>query len=207
MKLRDLLRISTLKHLSEFKKWGDRQFAAPSPRFIKRACLLRNGFADGTWIETGTYFGETTEFLSQNFPSVISIEPEEKLFALAQERFKSSATVKVLNGTSESILPHLLPTLGGTLNFWLDGHHSGGVTFKGPQDTPIVQELECIERNLLRFKAVAVLIDDIRCFGSDLDEYRDYPPLQVLVEWANRLGLSWHIEQDILVAKTRGKSP
>jgi hypothetical protein len=64
-------------------------------------------------------------------------------------------------GLSEEVLPFLLPTLSGDINFWLDGHFSGGITHKGPQDTPILDELVSISKYLRHFGTVCVMIDDI----------------------------------------------
>ena len=49
------------------------------------------------------------------------------------------------------------------------------------------------------------MIDDVRCFNPDHDEYKTYPPLKSLVDWAENNNLNWNIEQDIFVAKSRVK--
>jgi hypothetical protein len=175
-------------------------YQLPCPNYIKNSVLLRNGIAGGAWIETGTYIGDTTEVLSKFSKMVYSIEPSKDLVEKAQIRFAKTANVKILHGLSEKVLPPLLESgelAGADLNFWLDGHYSAGITHQGPKDTPIVEELVSIEKNLQQFKKVAIFIDDIRCFlpGSE------YPELNFLVEWANKNKLQWHIEYDIFVAK------
>jgi hypothetical protein len=47
------------------------------------------------------------------------------------------------------------------------------------------------------------MIDDVRCFNPELIEYSSYPTLNTLVEWANQNGLSWKIEHDIFIAKSK----
>lgn len=163
--------------------------------------LLRNGFPDSTWIETGTYLGETTRFLAKRSRFVYSLEPEPILFANAKELFKRTDNVRIINGTSETVLPSLLPTISGSVNFWLDGHYSMGLTFKGPQDTPIGDELSCIAKNLAHLNRVCVLIDDVRLFAENSNENSGYPPLDFLVTWAKDNDLRWHIEHDMFVAK------
>jgi hypothetical protein len=69
------------------KDWQARDWAAPSPHFIKRACLLRNGIPNATWVETGTFMGETKRFLSAHAVMVYSLEPEPRLFANAAAAF------------------------------------------------------------------------------------------------------------------------
>ena len=179
--------------------WRKRQYAAPSPDHIKQKVLLRNGIPNAVWVETGTYLGETTQFLSAHSKRVYSIEPEPTLFRNAARRFEKTANVIILKGLSEEVFPQLMPTLSGEINFWLDGHYSSGVTHKGPDDTPINAELENIQKHIAHFSRLAVLIDDVHCFNSAIHE--GYPTLDSLVDWARRNGLAWHIEHDIFIAK------
>lgn len=190
-----------LSSLISYLTWSQRKFAAPSPHFIKQSCLIRNGLSNATWVETGTYLGQTTKILSNIGAKVFSIEPEPSLFANANKFFAHFKNVEILNGTSEQVFPNLLPKINGDVNFWLDGHYSAGLTFKGPQDTPILDELKLIAENLNHFNKVCVLVDDIRCFNPQKKEYSTYPSLDTLVKWANENELNWHIEHDIFIAK------
>ncbi|HEX7954008.1 MAG TPA: hypothetical protein VF523_13140, partial [Burkholderiales bacterium] len=147
--------------ISEIREWEKRLFASPSPSHIKRYVLRRNGNPNSIWVETGTFQGETTQFLADTAKFVHSIEPEPTLFKLAQQRFSTIPNVKVHFGLSENVLPEILDNLTGDLNFWLDGHYSGGITHKGPIETPILQELATIERHRERISSLTVMIDDI----------------------------------------------
>ena len=191
-----------LRDIRDCLDWRELSFAAPSPHFIKQACLLRNGLPAATWVETGTYLGRTTELLAKLGSQVYSIEPEIKLFNRAHSLFSNYSNVQILNGTSEDVFPSLLPRIKGDVNFWLDGHYSAGITFKGPQDTPILNELECISRNIGNFSRICVLVDDIRCFNPRLPEFASYPSLDTLVGWATSHKLYWTIEHDIFIART-----
>ena len=188
----------------EMRIWRSQAFAPPSPSHVKRECLRRNGLSNGTWVETGTYLGITTEFLGQNFPRVISIEPDPELFRRASARLSKYANIEVLNTTSEIGFSGALGRLQGDVNFWLDGHFSGGSTFEGNQVTPILNELGEIVTHLPQFDAVVVMIDDVRLFtdegGPDSD---GYPDKSVLIEWAETNRLSWSFEHDIFVARSR----
>ena len=62
-----------------FIAWGKGAYSAPSPHFIKQTVLLRNAFPSATWVETGTYLGQTTKELSKHGAFVYSIEPEPTL--------------------------------------------------------------------------------------------------------------------------------
>jgi len=180
-----------------------RSFSSPSPLFIKQKIILRNGFLNATWVESGTYLGQTTKELSKYGKFIYSIEPEPILYSNAADYFKLNPNVKLFIRLSEEVFPSLLPKLFGDINFWLDGHYSAGITFKGPQETPILEELAHISLNLKHFQNVCVMIDDVRCFNSKLEEYSTYPSINVLVDWAEKNRFSWHIEHDIFVAKSK----
>lgn len=188
---------------NERREWIQRQYASPSLAHIKRAVLLRLGFPGAVWVETGTFMGDTAALLAAHSNAVYTIEPDRALHEKAAARFADGSKVKALHGLSEEVFPTLLPTLSGTVNFWLDGHYSGGITHQGPTDCPVRDELQNIENNLSRYAKVAVLIDDVRCFDSSIPEYADYPDVDYLVDWARKNNLVWHIEHDIFVAKSR----
>jgi hypothetical protein len=185
-----------------YRDWADREFAAPSPHFVKQKVLLRNGLPDATWIETGTYLGDTTSILSKVAKLVYSIEPEPTLFSKAEEKFRNISNVKIMKGLSEEVFPTLLPTIAGNVCFWLDGHYSAGITFKGPQDTPIIEELTAIEPYITKMDKIVVMVDDIRCFDPKNPEFSAYPSVDLLVDWARKHNLTWHIEHDIFIAKS-----
>lgn len=203
-KIQLLAQLSALRNIkidNDLISYIDRNFELPCPNSIKNSVLLRNGFADGIWVETGTYLGDTTEVLSKSAPMVYSIEPSQALVEKARARFAHHENIHILHGLSETELPKLLSQdqlRNATVNFWLDGHYSAGVTHQGPQETPIIEELQAIEKNLSQLKQVAIFIDDIRCFAPN----SPYPTLDYLVNWANSHQLAWHIEYDIFVAKS-----
>lgn len=184
-------------------EWAARDYESPSPSWIKRSVLLRLGAKNAIWVETGTFEGDTAALLAPESKAVYTIEPEHTLFERAEARFSDDKRVQVIHGLSENVFPSLLPTLTGKVNFWLDGHYSGGITHQGPTDCPVREELANIEKNLSRFESVVVLIDDIRCFDPTIPLYADYPSRDYLVDWARRNDLSWHIEHDIFVAKSK----
>jgi len=188
---------------NEERDWIGRQYAAPSLAHIKRAVLLRNGMSEGTWVETGTFMGDTAALLAIKAKEVYTIEPDKTLFEKATTRFQNNPRIHVIHGLSEQVLPSLLANLNGSVNFWLDGHYSGGITHQGPTDCPVREELSSIEKNLPRYDHVTILIDDIRCFDPSIPEFADYPDLNYLVDWTRKNNLTWHIEHDIFVARSK----
>jgi hypothetical protein len=151
--------------------------------------------------------GDTTFFLTKHSRKIITIEPQEKYALDAQLRFIGLDKVTVVQGLSENVMGGLIsslePEMQDDVSFWLDGHFSADMTFKGPIDTPIVAELEAITKNFSKIQKITVLVDDIRCFGSNSMNYSDYPSLNFLVDWARLHNLYWTIEHDIFIATNR----
>lgn len=192
--------VKAYRQKMEHKAWAARGFASPSTPDIKRAVLLREGLTDATWVETGTYLGETTELLSQTAKRVHTIEVAPKLAERAQKLFENVENITVWQGDSASVLTEVMTKLSGNVNFWLDGHFSGTFTGKGETgDTPIVEELEIIEKYITEADSVnfVVMVDDVRCFGMD----SAYPELNFLADWAAKNAKEWHIEHDIFIAR------
>ena len=185
-----------------FRDWHAREYSAPAPVIVKRAVLRRHHIDGATWVETGTASGDTTAFLAGFARKVYTIEAQPEFHQAAAKRFRTVAKVEPLLGDSAVVFPKLLEELQGDVCFWLDGHYSGGTTFQSNSgDTPIQAELEALSQHLRRLGQVVVLIDDIRCFDPSQLDFRDYPPLDDVVDWARRNTLKWHIEQDIFVAR------
>jgi hypothetical protein len=191
------------QQLAQFKSWVSEGFPSPYPQIVKWEVIRRYGGV-GLWIETGTYYGETTTFLAKLGKKVISIEPDLNLMQSAKLKFTEVDNIEIIFGTSELILNDLLPSLQlsdlNDISFWLDGHYSGDLTFKGEIDTPIVIELEYIDKYVLKeVEKVTILIDDFRCFLPDYLEHLGYPKPEYLVEWATSRNLHWTIEADIFI--------
>lgn len=182
--------------------WIGQDFNLPAPQRVKTRVLQRYAFAEGNWIETGTYLGDTTRFLAKTFPNAIvtSLEPDLPLFSFNKSRLIKYSNIKLVYGTSEDSLSDLVSKETGPVNFWLDGHFSGDITHKGQILSPVLEELKIIELNISRFK-VCVFIDDIRDFTGD--KTTGYPSKNELVDWANRNNCEWHIEMDIFIAKSK----
>ena len=172
----------------------------PPPHFIKQSLLLRHGINKSVWVETGTYLGQTTKFLSENFRFVHSIEPSKKCMRIAKRNLRFSKNVALYEGTSELCLEAICSSLKGDICFWLDGHYSEGITFKGIVDTPILFELNTIKKYLGNFSNTVILIDDIRTSHFDKN---NYPPLSFYANWAESVGMDWTIELDSFIIKSK----
>ena len=190
--------LNLLKKFNQIQSWKKRNYLGYAPQFIKESIFLRDAISNEQWVETGTGKGVTTNFLAGSFPYVYTIEPNKYLYE-QNIQINKMKNISYLNDTSENILSELLSKLNGDINFWLDGHYSGGISFKGKKNCPIEKELEAISKNILNFKKITIFIDDIRCFLSKLEEYKDYPTIDFLVDWSRKNKFIWKIEHDIFI--------
>mgnify|MGYP001055464786 FL=1 len=203
--LKKLLPLAALEFIQTYasmRQWKKRDYLENSPQIVKQKVFHKYVIKDAVWVETGTYLGSTTNFLSGLFPHVYTVEPEPKLYAAACKRFMGK-NVTLFNNVSENIFPSLLPKLSGNINFWLDGHYSAGITFKGEKDCPVEDELIAIEKNFDNFDKITILIDDVRCFLPNNSSYTDYPSIDYLVDWARRMNFHWRIEHDIFIMQKK----
>ena len=198
--------IWSFKNRKSLKNWRARNFSPPSPDVIKHQILMNNNLKDSLWIETGTYYGETTKLLSKISKKTISIEADKNLFETSNRILKKFKNVEILNGKSEDLLDKVISK---NLNFknvciYLDAHlcqdHLKNTKTFGNENTatPILNELEIITKYLANFEKIVVLIDDIRLFQG---KFQNYPNKNTLVNWCKENNFLWEIEQDIFICK------
>ena len=127
------------------------------------------------FIETGTYLGDTLDYVSKSGANCTSIELSQDLYEAAVRRFSRHKNVTLIQGDGGEWLPKLIEkTIEPTL-FWLDGHYSSGITASAAADTPVSVELNAILSHPV--KRHVILIDDARCFCGE----NDYPHLEELL--------------------------
>ena len=200
--------IWTIKNRKSLKNWKIRNFLPPSPDSIKHQVLINNNYSDSLWIETGTYYGETTKLLSKISKKTISIEADKELFETSKKKLKNLKNVELLNGKSEDLLNKLISENLDFKNIciYLDAHlcqdHLKNIQTFGSEDTatPILKELEIIKKYYGKFEKINVLIDDIRLFYGN---YQNYPDKNILVDWCKENNFSWEIEHDIFICKKK----
>ncbi len=177
--------------------WSKSGWQLPAPAKVKKQVLLRYQIPMASWIETGTYLGETSSFLAKNSDKqrVYSLEPSLDLYRFAANKWKHLPNLIIINQSSEYGFEKTIQLIDEKANFWLDGHNSGDITYLGEEFSPIKLELELINNHLPRFKEVSIFVDDVRLFlGED-----GYPMLSELVKWSDAAGLNWKIEHDIFI--------
>jgi hypothetical protein len=135
-------------------------FIPPSPAVKIRAIRhYAKRFQLSTFVETGTYLGDTVAAVVDQFANCVTIELSVDLHALASARFASTRNITCLCGDSGNLLSQVISTLDEPALFWLDAHTSGQGTLGVGYD-PIHDELRQIYGH--RCKRHVILIDDAR---------------------------------------------
>lgn len=137
-----------------------------------------------TFIETGTYKGDTTAKAAEHFKYIHSIELGADLYEQAKNRFKGQSRVCVYHGDSAEVLPTVLKKAKGKTLIFLDAHFSLFDTAQGSKNTPIITELTVIKKSGI--DDATIIIDDMRMFYTPQIEVKNtfidgYPTVHDLV--------------------------
>lgn len=173
-----------------------------------------NKYLTQHFVETGTFKCEGVLLaLQAGFQYVDSIEIFKEFYDKAT-RMVDNPNVKFHLGSSESMLWEVIKDKNYQMTFWLDAHYSGPTpdifqettietgTPMSDVKTPLIKELEIIAQHPL--KNHIIMIDDIRCCGTD---YFDYITKQDLENAVYKINPNYKIiyedswePKDILVA-------
>lgn len=114
------------------------------------------------FVETGTCAGDTVQrALDVGYERVVSVELSDEYYDFSARRFAKNKRVRLWHGNSVDLLPEILKSVNEPATFWLDAHHSSGVTAGAGVDQAdtIAAELEQIEKTLT-CSWHTILIDD-----------------------------------------------
>lgn len=159
-------------------EWHLKGRRTDTPHLVKQY-IIRNyqkKYKINTLVETGTYLGMMVNAMKNIFPTIYTIELDNKLYKNAKKKFANQRHIKILKGDSSKILPNLLKNINKPALFWLDAHYSKGVTAKGSKNTPIAEELNSI---LNKGRNHVILVDDAEVFNGN----NDYPSLNYLKKY------------------------
>jgi hypothetical protein len=134
------------------------------------------------FVESGTYLGESVEFLRPHMDRIVTVEVEPKLHADADAKFAGDPAIDVRFGDALDLIPAIVRELDQPALIWLDGHFSGGVTGQGEFVEPAQAILEKFA-DAPPPAGSTVVIDDLRMFGR---EAAPWPTLEGLVHTARR---------------------
>jgi hypothetical protein len=181
------------------KAWEGAGKPVPPPSYFKNRVIrdAQGRYQLDTFIETGTFLGNTTEIQRRKFKRVFSVELSMDLYSRAKERFKKYQYVTIMQGDSASVLPQIMKNVKAPAVFWLDAHYSGVLggqqTSRAAKDCPIYEEIDAIFANEHRH---VILVDDARDFvGRD-----GYPTLKELEAYIHgkRKNYQMRVEHDII---------
>lgn len=180
----------------DLRIWGRTSGDGRPLHFAKEAVIREysDRFGLRSFIETGTYMGDMTHAVRDQFDEIITVELDSSFCKAARWRLRNLPHVTVIEGDSSTILPRIMQRMRQPCLFWLDAHYSGWPTSKTEVDTPIVRELEVILNHSVRDHVV--LIDDACCFTGD----NDYPSVAELREFvcSRRPDLTLDLVDDII---------
>lgn len=191
-----------LIHQKELSEWESKGCPVPPPHSAKQRKIkeIAGLYGCDTFIETGTYLGDTLFSQKNNFKKLISIELSQKLFKAAVSRFKKYPHIQLYHGNSGDVLYRIMPEIKNRALLWLDGHYSGGITAKGKTECPVFRELDAVFSN--NDSLHVVMIDDARLFIGK----RDYPTIEELKEFIKGKDPGYSIEIDMDIIFLTGKN-
>ncbi len=153
-----------LLDLSRFAKGGPLNLHSLTKYRVINALARRGG---GTClIEIGTFLGITAARCTRAFDTVLTVDLDAQLAALAAKGRAKFRNVTVYQGDAVTLLPQMLAHPGADKAVvFLDAHYCGGNTARGELPEPALDELDILARH--RDRIVGIVIDDFRCVGVE----------------------------------------
>lgn len=157
-------KLREIRNIAQITRWVLAGMPSPpvpaAKRRIIHACLARHGLK--TFIETGTFKGDTLASVAETGIRSISVELSPEYFDRANQRFAGVHNVELHHGDAGDVLPRIVATLLEPALFWLDGHYSAGETAHGILASPVSAEVRSILDSPV--KGHVMLIDDANEF-------------------------------------------
>lgn len=138
------------------------------------------------FIETGTYYGETTKWASNHFDKVYTIENSETIFKEVQPILSDFKNIESLFGHSKDVLTNIIGEINTNTIYWLDAHWCSGESYGKNDQCPLIEELEIINQQNAEN---SILIDDARLFLSPPplpNDFKQYPNIDEIIRVLNK---------------------
>lgn len=134
--------------------WGTGQLAFNgAPEVGTFLTYLKKTYNVPTAVETGTFLGNTTSYLSLLFDQVYTIEIVRDRYESTSAKLKNFSNVECLLGSSEVVFQDLLPILKNErVLFYLDAHWD--------DHWPLLDELREISKT--HFDNCIIIVDDFK---------------------------------------------
>ena len=151
----------TLGHYPDYWYWQLRGKPVRSPHLLKQRTVKEYAQRYGlrVLIETGTYYGEMVAAMKANFDRIYSVEYDPQLARRAIAKFAGHASIKILEGDSQQVIPELLKSISQPALFWLDAGYYGWAGLQGDKQRLTI-ELESILSHPI--PGHIILMDDAR---------------------------------------------
>ena len=156
------------------------------------------------FFETGSYAGDGIQAaLDSDYEHVYSLELSIPHHEDCKTRFMGNQKVTLLLGDSAECLYDSIKNINQNITFWLDGHYSCGKTAKGKYWSPLMQELDAIQKH--NIKTHTIIIDDMRYWSKDNPElnFGKQEIEEKILEINKNYKITYHegaVPNDILVA-------
>lgn len=124
-----------------------------------------------TFIETGTYKGDSTHSAAQVFENVHTIELVDNLREQAKQKCQSFDNIAFHKGDSVQVLRTIMVDVQGqgSCMWFLDAHQSGNDTSHVNEHVPLLSEIRVILDTLDMSVSHCFVIDDVRLFSNFWD--------------------------------------
>ena len=162
-----------------------------------------------SFIETGTYKGNTALWASKHFANVTTIEFYEQRYRKTFSRISNmvdTQNISMLQGNSKDVLHDVLSITNEPVVFWLDAHGLGKPEESTTQEDeiPLMQELAVIFNWQQRTnQECVILIDDARLFlnSPPLPYHPEYwPNMDEIREFFIKQHFETIVAKDVIVA-------
>ena len=140
---------------------------------------LKNEYKIDTFVETGTYKGNTAVWAAEHFANIFTVEFSKNIYKQTKERLDKLQNVRFIYGNSKNILKNIIPELTSPAFFWLDSHWSGGETWGQDEECPLLDEIAEINKSDFSHY---IFIDDARLFLSPPPFPHNYEHWPTIVE-------------------------
>jgi hypothetical protein len=164
---------------------------------------LKAEFRIDYFIETGTFYGKTSAWASNEFDTVKTVELSDELYSNVQEEYGHIGNIEFIKGKSQEKLSNIIQKLDSSAIFWLDAHYSGGGTAGENYECPLLEEIETIGKSNVN---EYIFIDDARLFCSPPPRphsAEDWPTISdVMLKLNKELGDRYYITitEDVIIA-------
>jgi hypothetical protein len=186
----------------EFAKWSLRRIWDVNPHQTRLPSILKRRVIASyarryklrTFVESGTYLGETVAYVRKYCHRVYSVEVQPHLAKAARERFAHDSGICIVHGNGADCIARIVGELSEPALFWLDGHFAAGTAREDEVACPTLQELAAALADT-RYSHV-LLIDDAREFMGK----GGYPTLDALQQFIRsaRPDVTIEVKNDIV---------